>query len=603
MQFLLTAINAKYIHSNPAVYSLRAYAGEELQPYIGLVEYTINNRMEEILGDLYRRRPDVIGFSCYIWNCQLIWELLRELPKVLPDTDIWLGGPEVSFEGEQILMDFPMVTGIMAGEGEETFRELLSCYVAGEKKKDVDFGKVPGLILREGATAARALTDMDKLPFLYERLGDFAHRILYYESSRGCPFRCSYCLSSIDKKVRLRSLELVKRELQFFLDQKIPQVKFIDRTFNCNRDHAMAIWRYVKEHDNGVTNFHFEVAADVMGEEELALFQEMRPGLIQLEIGVQSTNLHTLKEINRSGDIGAIANAVSRIRGGRNIHLHLDLIAGLPFEGYESFEKSFNDVYRMKPHQLQLGFLKVLKGTLIREKAREYGIVYQSRAPYEVLYTKWLSYGEVLKLKQMEEMVELYYNSNQFTHTLPVLEKQFKAPFEMFEELAGFYEEKGYFTNTPARSYRYQVLLEFALNRMPEQGQLYRELLTYDFYLRENAKSRPAFSMDLSPYREEIGGFYRKEEEAPQLLEEYGGYHARQTMKMTHMDVFFYPVWQEEEDAAWEKCERPFFVLFDYQKRDALTGEASTFPLQLLDLTTGGRPVSEKERAVGEPLK
>lgn len=599
MQFLLTAINAKYIHSNPAVYSLRAYAGEKLQPYIGLAEYTINNRMEEILGDLYRRRPDVIGFSCYIWNCQLIWELLRELPKVLPDTDIWLGGPEVSFEGEKILADFPMVTGIMAGEGEETFRELLSCYVDREKGKDADFGEIPGLILREGATAERALTDMDKLPFFYGNLEDFAHRILYYESSRGCPFRCSYCLSSIDKKVRLRSLELVERELQFFLDQKIPQVKFIDRTFNCNRNHAMAVWRYIKEHDNGVTNFHFEVAADGIGEEELALFREMRPGLIQLEVGVQSTNLHTLKEINRSSAIEAIEKAVDGIRGGRNIHLHLDLIAGLPFEGYESFEKSFNDVYRMKPHQLQLGFLKVLKGTLIREKAREYGIAYQSRAPYEVLYTKWLSYGEVLKLKQMEEMVELYYNSNQFTHTLPVLEKEFETPFAMFEKLAGFYAEKGYFTNTPARSYRYQVLLEFALSRAPEREQLYRELLTYDFYLRENAKSRPAFSMELSPYRKEIGGFYRKEEELPELLKGYTGYHARQTMKMTHMDVFFYPVWKE--DMVREKRVEPVFVLFDYQKRDALTGEASTFPLQLWDSATDGHPVSEKGREAEEP--
>ncbi len=607
MQFLLTAINAKYIHSNPAIYSLKAYAGEKLQPYIALAEYTINNRMEEILGDLYRRHPDVIGFSCYIWNCEMIWELLRELPKILPDTDIWLGGPEVSFEGEKILMDFPMVTGIMVGEGEETFRELLSCYAAhegkGEANRFCNFTEIPGLILREGRTPDRELMNINELPFLYDSLEDFEHRIIYYESSRGCPFRCSYCLSSIDKKVRLREMGLVKKELQFFLDQKVPQVKFIDRTFNCNREHALEIWRYLKEHDNGVTNFHFEVAADLMGEEELALLEKMRPGSMQLEIGVQSTNLHTLKEINRNGNIDAIEETVRRIRGSRNIHLHLDLIAGLPFEGYESFGRSFNDVYRMRPHQLQLGFLKVLKGTRIREKAKEYGIVCQSKTPYEVLYTKWLSYEEVLKLKGIEEMVELYYNSNQFTHTLPVLEREFETPFEMYERIAGFYEEKGYFVNTPARSYRYQALLEFALEQAPRREQLYRELLTYDYYLRENAKSRPAFGMDLSPYREEIWSFYQREEEEPKLLAGYNQYHARQTMKMTHMDVFFYPVWEEKAELAEEKRSQPGFVLFDYQKRDALTGEASAFPLNRQDSSTGARPVSERGQGEEEPPK
>lgn len=573
MQFLLTAINAKYIHSNPAVYSLMAYAGEALKSHIAVAEYTINQKMEEILGDLYKRQPDVIGFSCYIWNYPLIQELLRELPKVLPDTELWLGGPEVSYEGKDILEEFPMVKGIMAGEGEETFKELLSFYVGEQEKGCLE--KIPGLILREGESPAREATSLDAIPFLYDDLEVFANRIIYYETSRGCPFRCSYCLSSIDKRVRLRSLALVKKELQFFLDKKVPQVKLIDRTFNCNRSHAMEIWKYIHENDNGVTNFHFEIAADIMDEEEITLLKEMRPGLVQFEIGVQTTNPDTLREINRKTDIARIIRTVEAIRKNRNIHVHLDLIAGLPFEGYDSFRQSFNDVYGMKPEQLQLGFLKVLKGTLIRERAADYGIVYQEKAPYEVLYTKWLSYKEVLQLKRIEEMVELYYNSNQFTHTLPVLEEEFQGAFEMYEQLAEFYEKKGYFTNSPARSRRYYVILEFALKKAPEKEQLYRELLTYDYYLRENAKSRPSFCADLAPYREEIWGFYQREETNPLLLQDYREYHARQTMKMTHVDAFFYPVWKEGTDLSCEKGVAPTLILFDYKRRDALTREAS----------------------------
>lgn len=578
MQFLLVAVNAKYIHTNPAVYSLKAYAGEKLKPYISLAEYTINNRMDEILGDLYKRRPDVIGFSCYIWNFSLIRELLRELPKVLPEADIWLGGPEVSFESSDLLNQFPMVKGIIVGEGEETFRDLLSFYVgngnpeAGSRYHDLK--DIPGLVLREGATSVRNLLDINDLPFIYENLKELENKIIYYESGRGCPYRCSYCLSSIDKRVRLRDLDKVKRELQFFLDNRVPQVKLIDRTFNCNRRHAMEIWQYIKENDNGVTNFHFEVAADILDDEELAILKSFRPGLAQLEIGVQTTNPDTLREINRSADISRIAAVVEEIQSNRNIHVHLDLIAGLPFEGYESFQKSFCDVYAMKPEQLQLGFLKVLKGTEIWKKAEKYKIVYQDRPPYEVLHTRWLSYEEILKLKQVEEMVELYYNSNQFMHTLPVLMKEFATSFSMFEKLAEYYGEKGYFLNSPARSYRYQILLAFAVQTVPDKEALFRELLTYDYYLRENAKSRPPFAGELAPYRDQIWDFYQREEKKPELLADYRGYHARQTMKMTHMDVFFYPVWNSREATEMKKSDKPFFVLFDYQKRDALTGEA-----------------------------
>lgn len=646
MKFLLAALNAKYIHSNPAIYSLRAYAGEELQEYIELAEYTINNHLQDILADIYRRKPDVVGFSCYIWNWKMIQELLRELPKLLPQTDIWLGGPEVSYDAEQILKDYPQVAGIMIGEGEATFRELLQSYIkrcavadnckiniseeskprnliksdatksdivelsidyaaantcmvqknvsyTGRKsilndsvKKQEDFGErfccIPGLYLRTGYTPMRELTDMSKIPFLYSDLEPFENRIIYYETSRGCPYRCSYCLSSIDKVVRLRDINVVKKELQFFLDNKVPQVKFVDRTFNCNHDHAMAVWQYIHEHDNGVTNFHFEISADILREDEIALLQKLRPGLAQLEIGVQSVNEKTISAINRVMNVDKLEKIVASVHKGHNIHQHLDLIAGLPYEDYESFGKSFDRVYAMKPEQLQLGFLKVLKGSEMCERAEEFGISYLSEPPYEVLYTKWLSYEEILRLKKIEEMVELYYNSNQFTHTLLFLQREFAGPFAMFEALADFYECKGFFTNSPARAYRYNVLLQFAEETDAEHADIYKELLTYDMYLRENLKSRPIFATDLSVNEESknaVREFYRKEEQERKWLPDYAEYDWKQLSKMTHLELFRYPVWDVEAlsaDNFASEQDAGYGVLFDYRKRDPLTYEAGT---------------------------
>ncbi|MBQ8878331.1 MAG: B12-binding domain-containing radical SAM protein, partial [Lachnospiraceae bacterium] len=536
---------------------------------------------EEILADIFRRKPDVIGFSCYIWNFGMVQELLLELPKLLPGTDIWLGGPEVSFDGAKLLAKYPGVTGIMSGEGEQTFKELLVYYegIIG------NMADIKGLILRNGATAQREPLDMDTLPFLYDDLSVFDNKIIYYESSRGCPFRCSYCLSAIDKNVRIRNFSTVKQELKFFLEHQVPQVKFIDRTFNCNHEHAMNVWKYIMENDNGVTNFHFEIAADIMTGEEIALLKQMRPGLVQLEIGVQSTYKPTLREINRFVNTAHIAKVVQELHESENIHIHLDLIAGLPFEDYETFAKSFDEVYRMEPEQLQLGFLKVLKGSPMEDRAEQYGIAYQSMPPYEVLYTKWLSYEDLLQLKQIEEMVELYYNSNQFRYTLRVLVTCFDGPFAMFEAMAAYYAEKGYFVQAPARGYRYQVMLDFACKTDPDKEDLYRELLTYDYYLREKAKSRPDFAKNLDEYYEQIWAFYQREEAEPVYLSAYREYHARQTMKMTHMEAFQYPVWEKDvnkiilasKEASKETT--PVYVLFDYRQRNPLTGDARTIKL------------------------
>lgn len=570
MKFLLVGVNAKYIHSNPAIYGLKAYATDYAED-VEIAEYTINHRLETILADLYERQPDVIALSCYIWNINMIYDMLSELPKILPGVKIWLGGPEVSFHSEVIVQKYAQLEGIMIGEGEATFLELLHYY----KKHDRELTDIKGLMLRNGYTGDRELTSLDKLPFLYENLEGFQNRIIYYESSRGCPFRCSYCLSSIDKKVRLRPLDMVKKELQFFLDRNVPQVKFIDRTFNCNHTHAREIWEYIVEHDNGITNFHFEIAADLLTEDEIELLAKMRPGLVQLEIGVQSTNPDTLKAINRICDMKHLKDVIDRIHSGRNIHQHLDLIAGLPYEDYESFGRSFDDVYAMQPQQLQMGFLKVLKGSPMEEEAQKYGIQYLSRAPYEVLSSHWLPYKDVLRLKKIEEMVEIYYNSNQFEHILKVMLPVFPSPFAMFERLADFYEEQGYFTESPARSYRYQVLLHFMERYDKERMAFYCEVMTYDMYLRENLKSRPDFAIDLQPYKDTIKSFYIAEEKMPDLLAGYKGYHSAQMMKMTHMEPFHYPVMKDSVEEMKIRLEQPVYVLFDYKKRNPLTYEAA----------------------------
>ena len=595
MKFLLVAINSKYIHSNPAVYSLRAYAGPELGKSTEIAEYTINHAFTDVLADIYKRKPDVIGFSCYIWNIRMVWELIAELHKLMPEVPVWLGGPEVSYDAPKLLCEHLEVTGVMVGEGEETFRELLSYYVekedspaAGSVGADTEglFG-IKGLCLRSGYTTPRELTDISILPFLYDDLAAFENKIIYYESSRGCPFRCSYCLSSIDKKVRLRNIDTVKKELQFFLDRRVKQVKFVDRTFNCNHAHATEIWKYILEHDNGATNFHFEISADLLDEEELELLRRMRPGLVQLEIGVQSTNPETLAAIHRSMDVDKLERIVAQINGGNNVHQHLDLIAGLPYEDYESFGRSFDRVYGMRPEQLQLGFLKVLTGSEMHARAEEFGICYTDKPPYEVLYTKWLPFTDVLRLKRIEEMVGLYYNSNQYVHTLQFLEQAFASPFRMYEALAEFYEEKGYFVSSPARSYRYQVLLAFACEKDRLHEAVYRELLTYDLYLRENVKSRPDFAKDLTPYKDAMREFYRREEEERAYLPEYEAYDSKQLARMTHLEPFAYPVWEmpvrncegklgQSVGEGVNPRKKPVFVLFDYEKRNPLTGDART---------------------------
>ncbi len=588
MNILLTAINAKYIHSNLAVYSLRAFVPECFRDSVEIAEYTINHRLEFILQQLYKRAPDVLCFSCYIWNYDYVREIAAEYHKLRPDVPIWVGGPEVSYEILQMFKENPAFFGVMIGEGEAAFAGLVAYYCGGRRG---ELSAVSGIAFRRETYAARRRIalgedvsdcqpgtgqdgeicqttskepfDFDSIPFCYENMQRFENRIIYYESSRGCPFSCSYCLSSADKRLRFRNLSLVKEELSFFMEHNVPQVKFVDRTFNCNHAHAMAVWQFIRERDKGITNFHFEIAADLLTKEEISLLAELRPGLLQLEIGVQSTNPKTLEEICRVTDLSKVQSAVRQIQKAGNIHVHLDLIAGLPFEGYWRFRESFNDVYAWKPEQLQLGFLKVLKGSLLYERRSEYGLVYRERPPYEVLRTNWLSYDEILLIKLVEEMLEVYYNSGQFEVTMKLLDVVYPDAFGFFLALGQFYEKNGYLERSHSRIRRCELLLEFAAKdgRIPKE--LLEDSLLYDLYYRENMKSRPYWARNPAEFANVTRTVCK-------------------SGKLSHVEPFFYRFPGKEEktlDALPKRLANEVYVLFEYKKRDALSHQAKTTEL------------------------
>ena len=657
MRFLLCGINAKYIHSNLAIFSLKAYADRKKIPgaEIILKEYTINNYVEDILQDLYEEKADVVIFSCYIWNISFVRELAAELKKVSPDVKIWAGGPEVSYAANKFLMENPTFDLIMQGEGEEVFSELIRLTVeekcrikdvykqseskkvlsgivekrysierkqAIKEEKDIEdkhfagednvyptnyidmskLQKLQGIAVWDFSgeaalgnaesnignktkiinTGFATLMNMDTIPFVYEDFHLFEHKILYYETSRGCPFCCSYCLSSVDKTVRFRSLPIVKKELDAFLEAKVPQVKFVDRTFNCKHDHALAIWKYLEEHDNGITNFHFEISSDLLGEEELELFAKMRPGLIQLEIGVQSTNGETVDAIHRHMDLDKLFHYVDSVHELGNIHQHLDLIAGLPYENYERFGCSFDDLYAHEPDQLQLGFLKVLKGTMMEEEVKKYSILYRNQPPYEVLGTKWLSYDEIILLKGVEELVELYYNSGQYTLTLKYAVPFFESPFRFYEMFSAWYRGKGYHKLNHNRLEKYNILREFLREHIDEnERDTLDEIMLYDMYLRENVKGRPAWAKDTAQYKKEWKALYREQGEKlfPEDVQA-GIYDSKRAANQSHIEVFEINIKKFEQSGQVEK--KQVFCLFDYSRRNPLNRAARTVEWEIL---------------------
>lgn len=579
MKILLVAVNAKYIHSNPAVFSLKSCVGA-YQSQVDIIEFTINQQPSFILQEIYKRQPDVAAFSCYIWNRTMLDAVIPDLHKILPKTDCWAGGPEVSYCAEEII-DRWKLRGVMAGPGEGAFSYLVSSYVNGTSDS------LPPIL---DQTNTPRLT-LDEIPFWYNEsedshvteMSDFQNRIIYYESSRGCPFSCSYCLSSIDKTMDFRSVRRVCRELDFFLDKKVPQVKFVDRTFNCKKDHALPILRHILEHDNGITNFHFEIAADLLDEDYFAVLEQMRPGAVQLEIGIQSTCPKTIDAIDRRMDFDKVSAVVRQISSWNTIHIHLDLIAGLPFEDLSAFRTSFNDVYALHPQQLQLGFLKVLKGSAMELRAPQYDLVYTGLPPYEVLSTKWLSYEDICKLKQVEEVLEIYYNSGQFTHTLAFLCDYFDTPYSLYESLASWYEKHGLFGIQSSRVKKYEILLDFGITCIISrsksrtkaentvmaisQNTILTEYITYDLYLREHMKNRPGFAASLEKRKDTIHHILRQEAEDHILFPELGDCNYRELTKVLHVEVF---------EAVFDT---PCVVLFCYKRRDPLTNNCMTVRL------------------------
>ncbi|MBO5488298.1 MAG: B12-binding domain-containing radical SAM protein [Eubacterium sp.] len=576
MKVLLVGINAKYIHTNLAIRSLRANAGE-YRHMVDLCEYTINHQRQDIFARLYEEAPDVIGFSCYLWNIEYVISLAEDMKKILPDIRIFVGGPEVSYHPEQVLEEHPDIDLIMLGEGERTFHE----YLAYLNHKIEDIGDIPGLAFRKNGsvvrTAPRQGMNMDDLVFPYEDLEGLENRILYYESIRGCPFSCSYCLSSIEKSLRIKSAEKTKKELDFFLERKVPQVQFVDRTFNCNRDYAYEIWSYIHEHDNGVTNFHFEISGDLLREKDMELLKTFRPGLVQFEIGVQSTNPRTIKAIRRTMNLPLLAHNVTKVRETGNIHQHLDLIAGLPHEDYESFRKSFNEVYGLKPDQFQLGFLKVLSGSYMNEKKEDYEIAFSSRPPYEVYSTKWLPYKDVLQLKEVEEMVEVYYNSFQFVASMDFLVPKASSAFDFYRELGAYHKKNGLFECQHSRLERFEILWRFATEQVlhhKEEVELFRDVLTFDLYTRDYVKNPPSFVVLRSDEEKRaIRQFFDQECEQPRYLEGYDNLVTKQLFNMIYIGAFGFSYEEWKKTGHIVPAQRQY-LLFDYKKRNPLNHSA-----------------------------
>lgn len=572
---ILASLSAKFIHSSLALRYLTRFQDNGRRHRLKTMEFTINQRLDFIADELFRQQPDVILFSCYIWNVEMLRALCPLLKKILPDCLLGFGGPEVSYESEAFLRDNPAVDLIMRGEGELVFSQLLDHWDEGQPATLED---IRGLTFRKDgqvvSTPPQEPLDLALLPFPYEDdFGDVENQIIYYESQRGCPYSCGYCLSSIEKGVRFVPLEKVLPDLQKFLDHRVRQVKFIDRTFNCKKSHAMAIWRYLRDHDNGVTNFHFEITADLLDQETIAFLRTVRKGLFQFEIGVQSTNPQTIAAINRNVDFAKLSGIVRQIKAGGNIHQHLDLIAGLPYEDYTSFGRSFDDVYALQPEQLQLGFLKVLKGSMIYQRQREFAIVYHDTAPYEVLTTHKLPYGDTLRLKYVEEMVELYYNSGKFLHTLAYLVPLYARPFVFFEQLSQYWVAQNCHYQSQSKLGLCDILWQFARQNEALDGRKFQWLLKFDLALHEKPKKLPDWLTvnNDARWHQDILAFYRDEGQIARYLPQYVGVEGKAVARQTHLEVF--------------GDETPTAVLFDYDHKDLLSNAAyRVIPLKELAL-------------------
>ncbi len=575
---LLIGINSKYIHTNLAIRDLYECSKGKVPQTLGMMEFTINQHPPMILDEIYRQHADILLFSCYIWNIEMVRHLIANYRKIAPNATIVVGGPEVSYHAAEFLAANPAVDYIIKGEGEATLPALLRAL--GDA--DAALQTIDGILYRNAGqvvqTPDAAPFPMEDLPFPYPDLAAQAGKILYFESSRGCPFRCSYCLSSIAGRVRLMPLEKAFAYLQIFLDAKVPQVKFVDRTFNCNKAHALAIWRYLKAHDNGVTNFHFEVSAHLFDRETLDFLRTVRPEQFQLEVGVQSTNPDTIAQIQRSTDTDKLLGICQEIDSYQNIHQHLDLIAGLPHEDKASFARSFDRVFSIRPQQLQLGFLKILKGSQMEREVAAHEMEYSALAPFEILRTKWLSYDDILLLKGVEDMVERYYNSGRFGNTLQQLLADTPSPYAFFERLGAYYFAQGYHLLSIPKERAHSILKAFYEAHYAPYSAAMQEVALFDVCLKEKPKKLPEFIPNERRFahKEQVIAFFHTPEQIATHLPQYVNEAPIKVSRLAHLQSFSHDV----TDPALP--ERTTFILFDYDHPDLL-GNAKWTKIDALD--------------------
>ncbi len=596
MKTVIAALNSKYIHSSLAPWYLKAACDGQLSE-IKVLEHTINESMDAILSSMYMEKSDVAAFSCYIWNIEYILKLAENLKKVLPEVIIVLGGPEVSFNAGQVLAENNFVDYIIKGEGEKPFSMLIK-YLCGELKGGLP--DIPGLVYRSGGggTAVKCQSIAGKLdsipsPYTHEMLSGLKNKIAYYESSRGCPFSCSYCLSSVLKGVRYFSMDRVKNDLDKLVGAGVSQVKFIDRTFNSSKDRAKEIFKYIIERfgrrEGPVVNFHFEAAADLFDSEMLEILKCSPPGLIQFEIGIQTTNINTLQAVNRKTDLKRLFKNAAELKNMGNIHIHLDLIAGLPYEDMASFIRSFDAAVSLRPHQLQLGFLKLLNGSRLKEQARDHGYRFRGYPPYEVLYNNYISFEDMLRLKQVEQMADRYYNAGRFTRSLEyIMENCFDSAFELYYRLSLFSREKGCLDRPVPGRMLYTILAEFIASLgVKEDAEVLCQLLKLDFLSSDNSNNLPC-GLDRifeTGFKDRCFEFLRNADNVKSYLPLFSDVPAKQIFKQVHFEIFSRDLFNNNERGSL--AESKTVVLFDYKSRDSVTGLYRYAKLDPEDFYTG----------------
>ena len=568
MKILLTTLNSKFIHTNLAIRYLRESVKDLVD--VDVREYTINNQLDYILKDIYKNNYDVVFFSTYIWNIYDIVKLCDNLKKVKPEIKIGLGGPEVTYDSKNAMEKYEFLDYILCGEGELVFRSLVQHFLGQKKIEDVKgitYKKDGQIIVND---EMELLSNLDEIPSPYENLDvkEYENRIVYYETSRGCPFNCQYCLSSAIKGLRYFSIDRVKRDLKNLIDARVSQIKFIDRTFNANKKFAKEIMEFLMENDNGYTTYHFEVTAHLLDEDMLNFLKNCKEGLFQFEIGVQSTNQKTLDAVGRRDDFEKLSYVVKTIKSYRNIHQHLDLIAGLPYEGYERFEQSFNDVFNLGIEQLQLGFLKMIKGTGMRYSAEKYGYKFKDYAPYEILYNDFISYDEILKIKDIEEILETYYNSNNFPLSLEFIIKNYyaKSPFKFFEEFSTYFEDKGYFHMAQGKNQLYKILLDFYNEKINENNELFREILKYDYISLGKISTVPSLfdKIEIPNFKSKCHDFLHNEDNIKTYLPSFIDTPAKYILKYIHFEPFKYNVLKLKKNINEKLDKEETVILFDY---------------------------------------